>query len=291
MITFEEYSFFKQDRIQKIKQIYEEHDLENNAYISFSGGLDSTILHYLFDMAVPQNKIPRLFINTGLEFILTVKFVKKLQKQDPRIQIINNDLSITKILKEHGYPVKSKNFSHKMHYVQQGKQNKSVDKFINEKWNKLPIPLKPLVQENRFPFKVNDTCCYYFKKRLANKWQKENGKKIKITGMRQEEGGNRTQLSCLLVKGNSIKAFHPLAPITEDFIQSFVKYENISINPLYKSPFNFKRTGCRGCPFSLTIQKDLEIMQKLLPVDYFSANSTFGNVYNLYRNIGYRLQI
>ena len=35
----------------------------------------------------------------------------------------------------------------------------------------------------------------------------------------------------------------------------------------------------------------LEIMQKLLPVDYFSANSTFGNVYNLYRNIGYRLQI
>ena len=32
-------------------------------------------------------------------------------------------------------------------------------------------------------------------------------------------------------------------------------------------------------------------MQKLLPVDYFSANSTFGNVYNLYRNIGYRLQI
>lgn len=102
-MTFDEYSFFKQDRIQKIKQIYEEYDLENNAYISFSGGLDSTILHYLFDMAVPYNKIPRLFINTGLEFILTVKFVKKLQKQDPRIQIINNDLSITKILREHGY--------------------------------------------------------------------------------------------------------------------------------------------------------------------------------------------
>ena len=81
MMTFEEYSFFKQDRIQKIKQIYEEYDLENNAYISFSGGLDSTILHYIFDMAVPQNKIPRLFINTGLEFILTVKFVKNFKNK------------------------------------------------------------------------------------------------------------------------------------------------------------------------------------------------------------------
>lgn len=118
IIAFNEYNFFKQDRIQKIKQIYEQFDLETYAYISFSGGLDSTILHYLFDMAVPYNKIPRLFINTGLEFILTVKFVKKLQKQDLRIQIINNDLSITKILREHGYPIKSKDFSHKMHYVQ-----------------------------------------------------------------------------------------------------------------------------------------------------------------------------
>ena len=40
-------------------------NLENNAYISFSGGKDSTILHYLIDLALPNNKIPRVFINTG----------------------------------------------------------------------------------------------------------------------------------------------------------------------------------------------------------------------------------
>lgn len=33
---------------------------------------------------------------------------------------------------------------------------------------------------------------------------------------------------------------------------------------LYYPPFNFKRTGCRGCPYALELQKQLEIMQNLV---------------------------
>lgn len=40
---------------------------EENFYISFSGGKDSTVLHHLIDEAIPGNKIPRVFINTGIE--------------------------------------------------------------------------------------------------------------------------------------------------------------------------------------------------------------------------------
>jgi 3'-phosphoadenosine 5'-phosphosulfate sulfotransferase (PAPS reductase)/FAD synthetase len=64
-----ENEFLLRDRIAKIKSINEQYDLENNAYLSFSGGKDSTVLHYLLDEALPENKIPRLFLNTGIEYI------------------------------------------------------------------------------------------------------------------------------------------------------------------------------------------------------------------------------
>ena len=49
------------DRIEVIKTAYEKYDLEHNAYISFSGGKDSTLLHYLIDEALPGNRIPRVY--------------------------------------------------------------------------------------------------------------------------------------------------------------------------------------------------------------------------------------
>ena len=65
-MTEEEFMLF--DRIEKIKQIINKYG-EENFYISFSGGKDSTVLHYLVDLALPGNKIPRVFINTGIEYI------------------------------------------------------------------------------------------------------------------------------------------------------------------------------------------------------------------------------
>ena len=63
-----ENEFMLEDRIAKIQSINQQFDLENNAYLSFSGGKDSTVLHYLLDEAIPGNKIPRVFINTGIEY-------------------------------------------------------------------------------------------------------------------------------------------------------------------------------------------------------------------------------
>ena len=42
-----ENEFLLADRIQKIKSMNELYDLEKNAYISFSGGKDSTVLYNL----------------------------------------------------------------------------------------------------------------------------------------------------------------------------------------------------------------------------------------------------
>ena len=105
--------------------------------------------------------------------------------------------------------------------------------------------------------------------------------------MRQEEGGNRKRLSCLTNNG---KMFHPLVPIHENWMDWFIEQHPIPLCKLYYPPFNFKRTGCKGCPFNLNIQKDLDTMKKLLPDEYKQCEILWKPVYDEYRRIGYRLR-
>lgn len=75
------------DRLEKIKQIIEEYG-EENFVISFSGGKDSTVVSALVDLALPNNNIPRVYCNTGIEYLKMVEHVEKLQEKDNRIIII-----------------------------------------------------------------------------------------------------------------------------------------------------------------------------------------------------------
>lgn len=65
-----------QDRLQKIRQIIGKYG-EENFYLSFSGGKDSTVLSHLIDMALPENRIPRVYANTGIEYRLILEFVER----------------------------------------------------------------------------------------------------------------------------------------------------------------------------------------------------------------------
>lgn len=68
--------FLLQDRLQKIRQIITKYG-EEKFYISYSGGKDSTVLSHLIDMALPENKIPRVYANTGIEYRLILNFVER----------------------------------------------------------------------------------------------------------------------------------------------------------------------------------------------------------------------
>ena len=77
--------FLLQDRLQKIQQIVRKYG-EENFYISFSGGKDSTVLSALVDMALPDNKIPRVYANTGIELNMIRDFVfKKTASRSSRL--------------------------------------------------------------------------------------------------------------------------------------------------------------------------------------------------------------
>lgn len=90
-----------EDRLAIIKDIDKSYDLQNNSYLSLSGGRDSLVLSYLLDLALPNNKIPRVFINTGIEYNAILEFVKELSQKDNRIVIIEPSQPIIPMLKKY----------------------------------------------------------------------------------------------------------------------------------------------------------------------------------------------
>lgn len=285
-----DYDLILFDRIEKIKQINEQYDLENNAYISVSGGKDSTVLHYLIDLALPNNKIPRVFLNTGIEYKFIRDFVQELAKNDDRIIVYNSGVNIKKMLEENGYPFKSKEHSTKVNLYQKGYKSPSVIRYKDG--NEFRCPKILLYQlSNDFKLNVSSMCCNKLKKEPFKKWEKENNKPITLTGMRKEEGGQRANIGCILtdINGN-LKKFHPLLVVSEEWENEFIKRNNITLCKLYYHPYNFKRTGCCGCPYSLDLQEQLDIMEKLLPNEKKQCEIIWKPVYDEYRRIGYRLR-
>lgn len=233
-----EFEFTLQDRIAKIRAINEQWDLENNSYVSDSGGLDSRVNSEILDIALPGNKIPRVYFNTGIEYKEMLDFMKERAKKDPRIVIINSGVNIKQMLETNGYPFKSKQHSHNLAIYQnqkniidcddnnlirnQGEEKTTVVEEYGQqreiKYKDYHIPLtlvRYLGVENtstkfrcpnklRFQFRndyklsISDMCCYKLKKDVALKYQKESGRTITITGMRKEEGGQRASIGCVI---------------------------------------------------------------------------------------------
>jgi 3'-phosphoadenosine 5'-phosphosulfate sulfotransferase (PAPS reductase)/FAD synthetase len=292
-----DYEFMLEDRIAKIRAINEQYDLEHNSYLSFSGGKDSTVLHYLLDLALPGNKIPRVYANTGIEYKMVREYVKRLAETDDRFIILNQTRNIKKTLEEFGYPFKSKEHSLRVEQFNKGKNANYIKKYItgydfkNGKPSKFVCPKSLKYQfEEKGKYNYSNLCCYKLKKDLMHKWQKENNISIVLTGMRQEEGGNRARLGCTIFEKGKLQKFHPLIVVSEEWEDIFLEKNNIKLCALYYPPFNFKRTGCRGCPFSLDLQKQLDIMKKLLPNEYKQCELLWKPVYDEYRRIGFRLR-
>ena len=287
------------DRIEVIKSLNKKVDLEKNAYISFSGGKDSTILHYLIDMALPNNRIPRVFINTGIEYNYIVEFVNELASKDDRFVIIKPALAIKPMLEKYGYPFKSKQHSHNLAIYWRNKDkkeyNESIKKYLGiiESNTLFRCPKQLQYQFTpEFQIKCSDSCCTKMKKEPAKKWAKENNRNISITGMRKEEGGQRASLKGCIVtdKDNQIVKFHPLLVVNDDFENWFIEKNNIKLCKLYYEPFNFDRTGCKGCPFSLHLQHQLDIMKVYLPNERKQCELIWKPVYEEYRRLDYRLK-
>ena len=284
------------DRIEIIKTTNKKYDLEHNAYLSFSGGKDSTILHYLLDLALPNNKIPRVFINTGIEYVYIYQFVKELAEKDDRIIIVNSGVNIKQMLEKYGYPFKSKGHSIRVEQYNKGLNSNYIKKYItgydvNGKPITFVCPKSLLYQfEEKGKYNYSNKCCFKLKKEPIHKWQRENHKTIAMTGMRAEEGGNRKRLGCIITSKGKVEKFHPLIKVDEQWEDWFINKYQIKLCRLYYPPYNFKRSGCKGCPFSLELSHQLALMQMYFPNELKQCETIWKPVYDEYRRLNYRLK-
>lgn len=294
-----ENEFLLQDRITKIKSVISDYG-EENFYISFSGGKDSTALSCLIDMALPSNKIPRVYADTGIELKMVRDFVFKRKESDKRIIIIKPSKNIKEMLENDGYPFKSKYHSHivaiwEKNGIEDSETVKNYLELQEPKSGKIKFSehLCPKILRYQFydgaPFKISSKCCDKLKKEPLKEYMKKAGKKYTITGIMASEGGQRETAKCLSFNGNHLKAFQPLAPLNKQFLNWFIREYNIEICDIYKPPYNFKRTGCKGCPYNPTLGKELETLKKFFPDERKQCEIIWGKVYEEYRRIGYRL--
>ena len=288
-----EHEFTLQDRVGVIRSVIDKEG-EDRFYLSFSGGKDSTILHRLIDMALPENKIPRVFIDTGIEYAYIRQFVMDLASKDERFRIIKPTQPIKQVLETYGYPFKSKQHSHNLMVYQHSGIGRSVQRYLgiieSNTLFRCPKQLEYQFTED-FKIKCSDQCCLRLKKKPVHKWEEENNRPIALTGMRRSEGGERKSIKgCVLTdKDGKIRRFHPLLVVSDEWEEWFIERYGVELCALYKEPFNFKRTGCKGCPFSLDLQEQLTIMENYLPAERKQCEIIWKPVYDEYRRIGYRL--
>ena len=280
------------DRINAIKDTILKYG-EENFYLSFSGGKDSTILHYLLDIALPNNQIPRVYVNTGIGLSKIDEFVNELSKDDKRIIIIKPDLPIKQTLEKYGYPFKSKHHSYMVEKFQRLGMIYGVKNYLDIGESKVqrtcPKKLKYQFSQD-FKIKISDLCCLKMKEEPMTKWAKENNKNIAITGIMASEEGRRKKAQCFVKRNKNVSFFNPLSKINEEFENYLINKYNLKISELYYSPYNFKRTGCKGCPFAINLQQELDTLEKLLPIEKIQCEAIWKPIYEEYRRIGYRLK-
>lgn len=277
------------DRAQKIRQVINEYG-EDKFYLSFSGGKDSTILSRFIDIALPGNKIPRVFADTGIEFNDIRKFVLGIAENDDRFCIIHPSVNVRDALERDGYPFKSKDHALKVQMYQKGSKSKRVKEYAKGggKFNCPKILMYQFTPENKL--KISDECCVNMKENPLKSWGNKNGRPIAILGTRRAKGGRRNRLTCLSFKGKNLKAFQPFAPVSDEFEEYLIEKYDIPICRLYHEPFNFDRTGCKGCPFALHLQEELDTLQRFFPNERAQCEIIWKPVYDEYRRLGYRLR-
>jgi len=285
-----ENEFILQDRLGVIRDTIKKYG-EDKFYLSFSGGKDSTVVHHLLDMALSNNRIPRVFSNTGIEYNAIVEFVKKMMETDDRIIMIYPRQNIKEMLERVGYPFKSKEHSQKvMEYQKTRRITPHIQRYLDKGQFGCPEILKYQFTDE-FDMKVSHLCCSELKKKPSHEWEKETGRYIGITGMMANEGGIRNQLGCIMNKNGKVHRFNPLIKITKEWEEWFVQEFNIELCKLYYPPFNFKRTGCKGCPYSLTLAEQLQTMSSCgLEREREQCEIIWHPVYAEYRRLGYRLE-
>lgn len=209
--------------------------------------------------------------------------------------ILKPAVPIKPMLEKEGYPFKSKQHAKWVDMFQRNGRTQSIENYTgSENANKTlyrPCPQILKYQfEDSFKLRISDKCCYWMKEQPLDEYAKENKKPYGIVGVMREEGGRRMGAQCLAFRGGKLWHFQPLSPVTKDWEDWFIAEYDIAISDIHKEPYNFHRTGCKGCPFALHLQEELDVLEKYFPEERKQCEIIWKPVYDEYRRLNYRLK-
>ena len=245
---------------------------ENNCYISFSGGKDSTVLLHLVRELYPN--IPAVFVDTGLEYPEIKQFVKTIDN----VTILRPKLSFKQVIEKYGYPMVSKEQARYLYDIRHSTETMRLRRLNGNSHGCYKLSKKYHYLINA-PFEISDKCCNEMKKKPVKKYEKETGRVPFIGTMAQE---SKLRTMTYLKQGcnafeNSRPLSTPLGFWKENDVLEYIYKNNIKIAESYgevEKITNFlgeeeyyttkcDRTGCVFCGFGVHLEKGENRYQRL----------------------------
>ena len=222
---------------------------DNEIYVSFSGGKDSTVLLHIVRSLFPDTL--GVFVDTGLEY----PEIKRFVKQTENIKWLKPSMRFYEVIDKYGYPIVSKENAQKIEEIRNTKSEKLLNKRLygdDKGYGKLPEKWKYLIDTD---FKISAKCCDIMKKRPIKKFEKETGLKP-IVGIMASDSSGRTT-SYLRNGCNSFNSNRPVSnPLgfwLEQDIWDYLKQYNVPYSNIYSK--GYTRTGCMFCMFGVHLEK------------------------------------
>ena len=226
--------------------------IDGQAYVSFSGGKDSTVLADLCARVCQKYgwTLYLLFINTGLEYPEIQKFVptfaewlRNTYKIEVVLDVLRPEIRFDDVIKKYGYPAISKEISEIIYYAKYAKDGAYKTTRIqrlNGEWtdtngNKSQFNCEKWRFMLDAPFDVSHHCCGVMKKRPAQKYTRQTGRK-QIVGTLANESRLRHQ-QWLRQGCNAFEAkkpsSQPLSFWTEQDILHYIKKYDVPYCSVY----------------------------------------------------------
>jgi 3'-phosphoadenosine 5'-phosphosulfate sulfotransferase (PAPS reductase)/FAD synthetase len=255
---------------EKIREFVERIGGEDKAFVSFSGGKDSTVLLHIARSIYPN--IKAVFFDTRLEYPEIVEFVNNTENVD----ILKPKKTFKEVWENQGIPIASKQISGYVNEVRTTKSKNLEDLRLSYKDSKFAISKKWLFlcDDEFITYNISNKCCTYFKKNLSNDYIKETGRYPIIATMANESNLRKTswiRYSCNMFDGKKIQS-RPMSIWLEDDIWAYIKKYNVKICNLYYR--GHARTGCFCCPYGAHLEDKktgtnrFEIMKEQHPKQY-----------------------
>lgn len=272
----------------RLLEWYCRHD--NQCYISFSGGKDSTVLAYLAAQICMMQKCKLIlwFSDTGLEFPELKSHVKNygdwLTDKFPGLEIETvidhptdrkgNRLTFRDVILTEGYPVIGKLISRRIKDVKKMGQDCYAARCFDGRETRM-YDFRRWAYVIDAPFKVSERCCDIMKKLPSKRYARKTGRVPIIGTMACESRLRRDEWKrhgCNAFD-NKEPASRPISFWTEqDVLEFLVRYE-VPYASVYGEILQdakgkwyttgYPRTGCMFCGFGAHLEKEPNRFQRL----------------------------